>query len=409
MKQDNTPNRHSGMLWRSIFFPLAFIYMELLFHIAIYRSADSSILHPLTFALACGLTLSALTSFWHRYANAAIAYLLWSVFTIYYIAQFVYYKIFRTFLSLVSIGGAQDAMNFRTVLFSALRSNWYIIVLFLLPLICLIIMNRFWFSFGRCRIGQKLGVLKTVLVQLGISAAAWVLAICILAVHGTAAYTPYALFHGRYVLELSMNKLGVIVTTGRDCVTMVTQSSQSKTFELADIGDNQSDAQTAASDINTAFADETDFSSASQTGGSDQAAGSTQTDEPVYVPQVDESIDFQSLYNQTDDEELKSLTAYFSGVQPTYTDEYTGMFEGYNVVFVTAESLSTYGISREATPTLYKIYHEGFEFTNFYNPLWYHSTIDGEYTNCLSQYPASSKWSFEASADTYQPYASAIC
>ena len=82
-------------------------------------------------------------------------------------------------------------------------------------------------------------------------------------------------------------------------------------FELADIGDNQSDAQTAASDINAASADETDFSSASQTGGSDQAAGSLQADEPVYVPQVDESIDFQSLYNQTDDEELKSLTAYF--------------------------------------------------------------------------------------------------
>lgn len=56
-----------------------------------------------------------------------------------------------------------------------------------------------------------------------------------------------------------MNKLGVMVTTGRDCVTMVTQSSQSKTFELADIEDNQSDAQTAASDINAASADETDF------------------------------------------------------------------------------------------------------------------------------------------------------
>ena len=139
-------------------------------HCNLWICRRQSILHPLTFALACGLTLSALTSFWHRYANATIAYLLWSIFTIYYIAQFVYYKIFRTFLSLVSIGGAQDAMNFRTVLFSALRSNWYIIVLFLPPLICLIIMNRFWFSFGRCRIGQKPGVLRAVLVRLGISA-----------------------------------------------------------------------------------------------------------------------------------------------------------------------------------------------------------------------------------------------
>ena len=28
MKTDTTQSRHSGLLWRSIFFPLAFIYMD---------------------------------------------------------------------------------------------------------------------------------------------------------------------------------------------------------------------------------------------------------------------------------------------------------------------------------------------------------------------------------------------
>lgn len=391
--------------------------MELLFHIAIYHGVDSNILHPLTFAIACGLTLSALTSFWHRIANAITAYTIWGIFTVYYIAQFVYYKIFRTFLSLVSIGGAHDAMNFKSVLFATLWANWYVILLFLLPLICLVLLNRLKFTFDRGRIGESNGVLKGVIVQTASSAVMWIAAICLLAVHGTGAYTPYSLFHGRYVLELSMNKLGVVMTTGRDCTVMITKSNSDKTFELAesalDIQGRSNSMSSLSSDKenqNSKSSGTESSNSASGSNGGELSGGtsgsnSTESSEPQYVPQIDENINLTQLYNSTDDDELKSITAYFSGVQPTYTDEYTGMFKDYNVVFVTAESLSTYGISKEATPTLYKIYHEGFEFTNFYNPLWYHSTIDGEFANCLSQYPASSKWSFEESADTYQPYA----
>ena len=411
--------KRGNSLWRPVFFSAAFVYMELLFHIAIYHGIDSNILHPLTFAIACGLTLSALTSFWHRIANAITAYTIWGIFTVYYIAQFVYYKIFRTFLSLVSIGGAHDAMNFKSVMFAALKSNWYVILLFLLPLICLVLLNRSKFTFDRCRIDESNGILKGVIVQTAVSAVVWIAAICLLAVHGTGAYTPYSLFHGRYVLELSMNKLGVVMTTGRDCTVMITKSNSDKTFELAESAlDIQNDSNNLASlsgndGSNTnkpsgSTSDSGNNESSNSTSGSSDVSdpeNSTESSEPQYVPQIDENINFTQLYNSTDDDELKSITAYFSGVQPTYTDEYTGMFKDYNVVFVTAESLSTYGISKEATPTLYKIYHEGFEFTNFYNPLWYHSTIDGEFANCLSQYPASSKWSFEESADTYQPYA----
>jgi len=397
--------KRGNSLWRPVFFSAAFIYMELLFHIAIYHGIDSNIMHPLTFAIACGLTLSALTSFWHRIANAITAYTIWGIFTVYYIAQFVYYKIFRTFLSLVSIGGAHDAMNFKSVLFATLRANWYVILLFLLPLICLVLLNRLKFTFDRGRIGESNGVLKGVIVQTASSAVMWIAAICLLAVHGTGAYTPYSLFHGRYVLELSMNKLGVVMTTGRDCTVMITKSNSDKTFELAESALDIQGRSNSMSSLSSDKENQNSKSSGNESSNSASGSNSTESSEPQYVPQIDENINFTQLYNSTDDDELKSITAYFSGVQPTYTDEYTGMFKDYNVVFVTAESLSTYGISKEATPTLYKIYHEGFEFTNFYNPLWYHSTIDGEFANCLSQYPASSKWSFEESADTYQPYA----
>lgn len=397
--------KRGNSLWRPVFFSAAFIYMELLFHIAIYHGIDSNIMHPLTFAIACGLTLSALTAFWHRIANAITAYTIWGIFTVYYIAQFVYYKIFRTFLSLVSIGGAHDAMNFKSVLFATLGANWYVILLFLLPLICLVLLNRLKFTFDRGCIGESNGVLKGVIVPTASSAVMWIAAICLLAVHGTGAYTPYSLFHGRYVLELSMNKLGVIMTTCRDCTVMITKSNSDKTFELAESALDIQGRSNSMSSLSSDKENQNSKSSGNESSNSASDSNSTESSEPQYVPQIDENVNLTQLYNSTDDDELKSITAYFSGVQPTYTDEYTGMFKDYNVVFVTAESLSTYGISKEATPTLYKIYHEGFEFTNFYNPLWYHSTIDGEFANCLSQYPASSKWSFEESADTYQPYA----
>ena len=55
------------------------------------------------------------------------------------------------------------------------------------------------------------------------------------------------------------------------------------------------------------------------------------------------------------------------------------MFEGCNLILITAESFSYLAIDPELTPTLYKLQTEGFNFTNFYTPYWDVSTSDGEY------------------------------
>ncbi|MGN0393899.1 MAG: LTA synthase family protein [Coprococcus sp.] len=377
-----------GILWRAVFFCCSFIYLELLFHLAIYNKIDRNIIHPVLFAICSGLTISVITSLFKKPINAITGYLLLSIISVYYIAQFVYYKIFRTFLSLVSIAGADDAMNFKSVMFSAIKDNIIWILAFLVPVIILIIINSFFVSFARPSRKQEL-------IALASTVCSFVLAILILPVSGKDTYSPYNLFHGRYILELSMNRLGVMVTTIRDGITMLSGDSTSKSFAL-------NDNVPAAGQSVSYDDDETATGQTPASHDNDEAA----TEEiPVYVPQTDDRIDFTELYSSTDDEELKNLSAYFSSAEPTYTNEYTGMFEGYNVIFVTAESLSRYGINKECTPTLYKIYNEGFVFENFYNPLWYHSTIDGEYTTCLSQYPCSFEWSFEKSGNTYQPYA----
>lgn len=83
---------------------------------------------------------------------------------------------------------------------------------------------------------------------------------------------------------------------------------------------------------------------------------------------------------------------------PTNRNEYTGMFEGYNLIFLTAEGFSTYAIREDLTPTLYKMVNSGFVFNNYYVPLWQTSTSDGEYVNTTGLIP-DGQHSMRKSAD----------
>ncbi|MTI94689.1 MAG: LTA synthase family protein [Firmicutes bacterium] len=115
-------------------------------------------------------------------------------------------------------------------------------------------------------------------------------------------------------------------------------------------------------------------------------------------------LDFQELLETETEEEYKELHEYFSLVPATEKNEYTGMFEGYNLVFITAESLASYAVHEDVTPTLYKLVNEGFKFTKFYNPYWGVSTSDGEYVATQGLIPRSGVWSMLMSADNYLPF-----
>lgn len=85
--------------------------------------------------------------------------------------------------------------------------------------------------------------------------------------------------------------------------------------------------------------------------------------------------------------ETKWLAEYIANLTPTRRNEYTGLFKGYNLIFLTAEGFSTYAVREDLTPTLYKMLNTSFVFTNYYVPLWQTSTSDGEYVNCTGLIP----------------------
>jgi phosphoglycerol transferase MdoB-like AlkP superfamily enzyme len=117
------------------------------------------------------------------------------------------------------------------------------------------------------------------------------------------------------------------------------------------------------------------------------------------------NIDFNKLAKQESNSKIKAMHEYFSNVVPTNKNQYTGMFQGYNLIMITAEGFSPYAVNKEVTPTLYKLTHEGFVFNNFYTPLWWASTSDGEYVACTGLIPKSGVTSFYLSGSNSMPFA----
>lgn len=129
------------------------------------------------------------------------------------------------------------------------------------------------------------------------------------------------------------------------------------------------------------------------------------TDEPTPTPVAygpnTMDIDFAALAENAPSDTLKSMHQWFGSREATLQNEYTGAWKGKNLIFIVAEGFSRYAITAETTPTLYKLAHEGFVCDEFYNPLWWVSTSDGEYVADTSMIPKSGVWSFYRSSENW--------
>lgn len=145
---------------------------------------------------------------------------------------------------------------------------------------------------------------------------------------------------------------------------------------------------------------------------SDNQAGKVETEEEQATeePETPETpgenvlpIDFEKLTQLSDTKDVQKLTEYIQTLEPTGKNEYTGMFEGYNLIYLTAEGFCSYAVDEELTPTLYKLTHSGFVADNYYVPLWQTSTSDGEYVNLTGLIP-DQQFSMKRSAVNDQPF-----
>lgn len=100
------------------------------------------------------------------------------------------------------------------------------------------------------------------------------------------------------------------------------------------------------------------------------------------------NIDFDTLISEESSESIKNVYSYFQNEEATKQNQYTGMYQGKNLIFILAEAFNTVAVSKELTPTLYRLTNSGFHFTNFYSPVFL-STTGGEFQAMTGLIPSN--------------------
>ena len=117
-------------------------------------------------------------------------------------------------------------------------------------------------------------------------------------------------------------------------------------------------------------------------------------------------IDFDALIANDNDDTLRTMDQYFASQVPTQQNQYTGFFKDKNLIFITAEGFSYATIDKDRTPALYKLSHNGFVFSNYYQPNWTQSTTGGEFAAMCGIIPTwvNGNTAFAESGDNAMPF-----
>lgn len=107
---------------------------------------------------------------------------------------------------------------------------------------------------------------------------------------------------------------------------------------------------------------------------------------------------WQEVINNSTDKTFNKLNNYFINRKITPKNEYTGIFEGKNLIVILMESTNEIFINEKEYPTLYKLYNEGFSFRNNYSPRNNCSTGNNEMTSMTSLFTINNT----CTANTYK-------
>ncbi|MBE6128873.1 MAG: hypothetical protein E7185_06320 [Erysipelotrichaceae bacterium] len=108
-------------------------------------------------------------------------------------------------------------------------------------------------------------------------------------------------------------------------------------------------------------------------------------------------IDFNVLESTANSLE-SSLDQYVKSREPSYKNDYTGLFKGKNLILITAEAFSGVIIDEQLTPTLYRLANNGIRFTDFTQPSSA-GTTGGEYEILFGMLPTNGGSSLKNTQD----------
>lgn len=355
--------RYAGMLGgiqslgMILFFPAMLIYLEIVLHW--YMQLDLKYTPILVlFNMAFGFVLALVTILFRPKVNKVVAYIITAITSLIFCIEMICKVVLKQYYPLLS--SADTAVNNKLLeywggIIRGVASNMLGLFLLLVPILALLWLgNRFYrFEQKRIEVCAMVAVASVVihLLALGVVNIPW-----------SGDFTPKMLYHMDTNVEDQVEQLGLTTMLRLDVMHTLFGVEQSLDRDFADL---------------VAPSEEEDPSNLMEP-----------KEEAVSTANV-MSLDFAGLTAATKDDTVKWLNEYVQSVTPTNKNAYTGMFQGYNVIFITAEGFSKYLIDKERTPTLYKLANEGFVFNQYYTPLHFTSTSGGEFQNLVGLYPKS--------------------
>ncbi|MBE6590436.1 MAG: LTA synthase family protein [Ruminococcaceae bacterium] len=368
-----------------------FIYWVYAIAFRLYTAADyffSGLGMTLLFSACAAIFTQAVSNaFKTKKARDLVGGIFIMLHIVVYLSQMVYYTIFKQFYSVYSAGNAGQVMEFwRDILDGIFRCLGWFLLFFALFALYVLYCRRFERKLpkrkrDRFRI-EKL--LAAVAIELLIT--------CFLVPCARDPGSQYALFFGQEDLYTSYHTVGAMKSLELDFLRLILpQASSSQALDST-----PSQLPEAPKDTQSAPITKPQASTGSQ-------EDTTEVLPVVYGDNVME-IDFAALAQGESDAAVKQLHNYFASIQPTKKNSYTGIYEGYNLIWLTAEGFHKAALHPEITPTLYMMANNGYKFENFYNASWPTSTTDGEYAVCTSLIPRSGVWSFKESADNLMSF-----
>ncbi len=366
--------------FRLLFIILSILWMELLLKYYCFGMVfDVGIIYVTLFTVPIACLLCVLSSLFSEKTNKAVFSIIIFSLGIFYMAQFVYYTVFKAFLMPDKLNMADDVMS--SFLGEAIDAFITVIpytLLIFLPFVFLVV-HFFGVVERSGQTSEFFGMInfKLLFFYIVIFVITQVLAVSLVYISNYGIISPKAIYTDAFSPELSMRNFGNITTVRLSVNQLLLENEVEEASNDASLG------------------------------ASSEPEENTLPQEEVEANDHDAnilSIDFETLAELENDAEIKDMHVYFSVQEPTLQNEYTGMFEGKNLIFITAEGLWQYAVNEQYTPNLYKLTNEGFVFENFYNPLWWNSTNDGEFVATNGLYPLNYTRAFYESYDNLLPF-----
>lgn len=327
------------------FLPVAVCFLELLFHFWVGGTVSfASILNLAGFSLAFGgilnLLAASLPSKACKWASAVLTLLFVVIVMVELLVEQAYGSFMRP--TRILTGAAGVLSDYTDVVIEMIVNNWWRILIALIPVL-LILFSGKPSAEGRRR---------------------WIIFSLVCCIAGSCAgFGGMAMFPGgidgylaQYDFNAAIQEYGVIVSMVTE-ISGLGNQDDGMTLDFSQI-------QTPAVPVETVVQEDT----ATEEG-------------KVYAPHVIPGLDFAALAQAETDSSMRTLYSYVAAQTPALENDYTGMFKGKNLIFITAEAFNYTVIDPELTPTLYRLTTQGIEFTNYYEPLWSGCTSGGELVN----------------------------